>query len=685
MRPILILILIALASAVPGQKIRPKPTDLTLACGTGIQWAHNAESAFETARSQNRLVFWFIPTVPGSRMDRKDVIRHYMMSGLFQDGDIEALLNAQFVSLYVMDPKARRERARYRIPKEFADRYELKHLKFIEPGFLILTPQGRVVQRTDRISTFNSYWMRQQLVQTLTANPHHHHPLSPSLHDQNPGKWASALLDRGHDSRAEAYVKKHDLNATLPGVRSARLRQDATALEAAWRAIGDSAFASAEGLAVERMKSFLALNEFETGIKFAQRVRVASKEEGDGVQFLKAVCLIHSNNDVAAHKIWSSLAKSGRNNRWTQKASAESQRLGPTSRAFERWDWLPKGALVNNPEGTRVPSAREDLPKIVRRSVDLLLRHQRNNGSWDDSNYDFGGTDSLPNVYMAGTALAAKALLNWREEAPETIDAALEKAIAYMLDERHLALDDRDEILWAHVYRLEFFEACLQAGHGPAQKIRAKCRGIARALTESQESSGAWRHEYANPFATASTLHAWKSIEKEAKVPMGKKTAKAAAEALKACRSENGAYSYGMPRRGRSGRTSPAEFAAGRMPLCELALLLCGESDQTRLRAAIEASFKHHHLLETVRKYDDHADRYGNGGFFFWYDMHGRSAAIQAVTDAAVRKQYQEKLLDLVLSLTEIDGAFVDSHELGKTYGTAMGLVTLRRILEKRL
>lgn len=77
-----------------------------------------------------------------------------------------------------------------------------------------------------------------------------------------------------------------------------------------------------------------------------------------------------------------------------------------------------------------------------------------------------------------------------------------------------------------------------------------------------------------------------------------------------------------------------------------------------------------------MRKYDDHADRHANGGFFFWYDMAGRAEAIgrlQSDRDAFLAKQR-----DLVLSIAEIDGCFVDSHELGKTYGTAMGLITLK-------
>ena len=117
------------------------------------------------------------------------------------------------------------------------------------------------------------------------------------------------------------------------------------------------------------------------------------------------------------------------------------------------------------------------------------------------------------------------------------------------------------------------------------------------------------------------------------------------------------------------------------MPLCELGLLIGGRSDQAKLRRAIERSFEHHHLLERARKYDDHADRYANGGFFFWHDLLGRTEAIARIEDPAVRRAFKERQLDLILSIVEIDGGFVDSHELGKTYGTAMGLLCLKQLL----
>jgi hypothetical protein len=141
------------------------------------------------------------------------------------------------------------------------------------------------------------------------------------------------------------------------------------------------------------------------------------------------------------------------------------------------------------------------------------------------------------------------------------------------------------------------------------------------------------------------------------------------AKALASTRDRKGIFAYGFP-----GRGGAIEGAAGRMPLCELALQLWGFSKKEMVQASLDESFKHHDLLERIRKYDDHADAFQNGGFFFWYDQHGRALAARASDDARSLARQKE----IVLSTQEIDGCWVDSHELGRSYGTAMALLTLK-------
>ena len=64
------------------------------------------------------------------------------------------------------------------------------------------------------------------------------------------------------------------------------------------------------------------------------------------------------------------------------------------------------------------------------------------------------------------------------------------------------------------------------------------------------------------------------------------------------------------------------------------------------------------------------------GGFFFWYDMRGRSEAIRAILGPK-REMLAEQQQKIIAGLPELDGCFVDSHELGRCYGTAMALLSM--------
>lgn len=57
--------------------------------------------------------------------------------------------------------------------------------------------------------------------------------------------------------------------------------------------------------------------------------------------------------------------------------------------------------------------------------------------------------------------------------------------------------------------------------------------------------------------------------------------------------------------------------------------------------------------------------------------MLGRAEAVAAVSDAEKRRTWTEQQKQLVLDLPEFDGCFVDSHELGRVYGSAMALLCL--------
>jgi hypothetical protein len=293
----------------------------------------------------------------------------------------------------------------------------------------------------------------------------------------------------------------------------------------------------------------------------------------------------------------------------------------------------------------------------------------------------------MPNVYMAVSLLAGEALLaalqragSGRLELPAADRQAAEERLTTVLAasaaERNYALEDRDEIVWAYGYRVRFLSRWIAIRASDRARLQAPLQAAVDALVGLMPDDGMFFHEYANPFATATALQVL-ALARDAGAKVDSGLVERGARALVRCRAENGAYTYGAVR-GTARAAVPG--AAGRMPLCEQALLRWGRTEPASVQRALAAAFEHHGLLAAVRKYDDHADQHGYGGFFFWFDMLGRAEAIMLLADDDQRAGWQGQQRQLVLGLPEIDGCFVDSHELGRAYGTAMALLCLHTL-----
>ena len=88
----------------------------------------------------------------------------------------------------------------------------------------------------------------------------------------------------------------------------------------------------------------------------------------------------------------------------------------------------------------------------------------------------------------------------------------------------------------------------------------------------------------------------------------------------------------------------------------------------------MEISLAGQEYLDRAYKYDNHTSTMAYGGFFFWYDMQARAELIAQVAEWESRRELAQRQREIMLRLPEVDGCFVDSHELGRCYGTAMAL-----------
>ena len=591
------------------RKIRVQPSDQAKRIGTAVLWQPDLETALAKSRETGKPIFWYVPTIKGTFMDRKPEIDRYMLAGPFSWPDVIEDLNQRFVP--VKQAPTQRQQAKY----------DLLPYKFIEPGFLILKPDGSQSLKLDRLTTLHIDWLRKLLAKHGKAG------------------------------------KSIELSSNM-------------------KRFSDGDF-----------------EELSVDLKTRLDAGQATCEDG----LVLGMCLFRLGQHAEATKIWQRTSTQFPNDPLAWKAAAEAEKIGPFVRGFEVHRTLPGPAYqFDRTRSSTAPKQTYSLSDVRARGVEFLLGMQDQDGGFRDSDYDFGGTDSLPNVHAAVTSLAGTVLLqelvrDSRNAVIEpgqraTVTAAVRSAISFVSNDKNINKADRDEILWAYAYRLRFLiEAKYQMpdlGEKLVLSPEALDQYIAEAvsaLESVQSRRGSWYHEYNNPFVTATALLALHQAgDTGAKVDSEK--VKKGVESLSRDRFGNGAFPYSSSRGGKrqnpGGKLDIAE-SAGRMPLCELGLWYWGSSTDDSLVRAVESSFDGQANLDRALKYDDHTSTLSYGGFFFWYDMRARSEAISRIKDAAVKTQFAKRQRAIIMALPEIDGCFVDSHELGRVYGTSMALLCL--------
>ena len=143
--PVLLSILctFAITSQLPGAqqetdtknsmtKNRVAPDDLGRKIGSAITWEDNYDAALAKSKETGKPIFWYVESVPGTFMDRKDVINNYMLAGPFSWPSIISLINRNCIPLKTIPNTV------------LANRFQLKVYKFVEPGFLIVKPNEEV-------------------------------------------------------------------------------------------------------------------------------------------------------------------------------------------------------------------------------------------------------------------------------------------------------------------------------------------------------------------------------------------------------------------------------------------------------------------------------------------------------------------------------------------------------------
>jgi hypothetical protein len=500
---------------------------------------------------------------------------------------------------------------------EQIEAFGLKPYKFVEPGFLIIGADHAVKLRVDHLTTL--------------------HPL-----------WLDHLIGSAAESTPESATKPEPSRAELV---------------VAWRRFSSGEFDLALDLSADRDRADpLSL----------ERLLLAGMAE------------FRRGDHESAKAYWRRAAAAQPDAPLAWKAAAEAEGFGPFVRGFEVFADLPEAAYRAGLEsiGSAAPEKTYAEADLWNRGVDFLLGMQAASGGYFDSDYDFGGFDSLPNVHVAVTSLVGLALCDACERVEPSrqprVREALARAAEFVADEQNINVRDKDEILWAQAYRVRLLARLVKAKWGDTHRYQTALDRAVKGLERIQLDTGGWYHEYANPFVTATALTALHNAQTAGASIDTEKVARGLAS-LAGDRAADGAYPYQSARQVRR-KSSSIAASAGRIPVGDMALWQWGKLTDAQLTQAARTALEHHPSLDAAYKYDNHTSTMGYGGFFFWYDMHARSELIARIGDPAERRELQDRQRGLILKLPEIDGCFVDSHELGRCYGTAMALLSLAQL-----
>lgn len=646
------------------------------------------DQAIARGKQEGKLVLWYVhriqeKTLQGNQMYRAPVLDIYARQVLFGDPDVSELATHAFVPLRcVMDQK-------------LSDRFGCKPLAFVEPAVVFLDGDGKVVHFVERIRTFHGQWFADLCVRVLEhAGVKRSGDSVDALRQQ--GLWQQALAlagkqegkdaaawlqiarlqrllrqtDQALDSVKKARAAATPVTQATDGERARPRRSD----PATQRLLGDAA--CEEGLLLSMLGRTL---EAQPLLELAAR---SPSDRAAEAGYWHALNALRLGDEAGAMRRFTLVAQEHADSLFGRRARANTT-LGPDDRplgaaftGFEALTYLPEAAYRGLPKDTTWQGERQSPAAIARSGVEFLLQQQRDDGGFTDSRYAYWPDSEItPNVWIAITAIAMTALWEHRSAHPDLharIDRALQRGESYLLDPKRLSRG-RNEDCYSDAYRLMYFSRRTLASDGAMrERFVLQMNEIVQAAAKAQKASGFWAHEYENAFATGAVLQEVLAA-KAAGASVPEEMTDKAAGALLSARWKNGAYVYGGP----TGAGSPTGLkdSAGRMPVCEGALLQLGRSDLDKVRFALQNFWDHMARLETVRRNDFHSD--GElAGFFFFHSIFHASEVVRLLP-AEEQAAHWQRLLDVLQQIPELDGSFLDSHELGRSYGTAMALLTL--------
>jgi hypothetical protein len=653
--------------------------ELAARCGSQVALASSWEAAASSAREQQRpilVVAWVyggfnLPVSPETT--------------ILCDPDLVGLLGSRFV-VWKLDAAAR---------NAFSASYGLSPTTFGQ-ALIVAAPDGEILAESANASDPDSAYAF--LMRTLERNA----PASPQSGEGAAIdlEAATRLVERGELALASRGLADNETcSAQILLARCARLqaRGDAarTALARASELDGDKLHAAA--ILAERGLVELGLGDNAQARVTCEELvgTYAQSEEAALGHMLLGLLALAASEGEAARAHWTELCASHPESPVAWQAAAYlvngviEMDLGPELDL--RWPDAAELAEALTPV-EYAPTPRRKASAAREGAVEWLLAAQRANGSWPSPGERSRTADSRPSPFVdAVTALAARALLAHQNEA--RVRGALERAYGFLL--ASLAARKRfperveymDYTPWSDAAMLDSFAAALKAGIGDERALREGARCLVDDLQARRQAHGGWGYyvtgdlggEAAPPmamsFTTAAVVLAL-AHARTAGLEVGEQVLADASAALASMRDEQGHFVY-MQGSGTSADVPPAQVAgaAGRAPLCELALARADASSPARLKQALQVFLDESPSLAAEKgKTLMHCGAQGQGCHYVLFDY---AWAATAAGELPRNREVEVRLTELVLDCRQKDGSFLDTPVNGRAYGTAMALIAL--------
>jgi hypothetical protein len=131
-------------------------------------------------------------------------------------------------------------------------------------------------------------------------------------------------------------------------------------------------------------------------------------------------------------------------------------------------------------------------------------------------------------------------------------------------------------------------------------------------------------------------------------------------------------------------RNTPVPGAAGRGPLCALALLREGRGRLEDIRTTLDQFLDNRHYFAREHgKTLMHAGPHAQGSHYLMFDYANCAAAVRRLPKRE-RGKYRAPLLEQILGARTKTGTYIDNPMIGPHYGAGMALIALWNLDPKR-